>query len=276
MVNVFEYLDYRAFLREAHEAIKKQKPIFSIRYISGKVGLNPGYIAKVLNGQVHLGIKNISAFSKVFGLEGKEQEYFEELVHFGRAKNESEIEQRFEKLQSIKGVEFRTVADDNVEFYQNWYHMAIRSLVSIYPFDGKNFRKLGSLISPPISGKQAKESIQLLENLKMIYQDENGIYTVSEQFISTGDKWMSPFIRNYQKKTMELAANSLDIHSKSMRDISTATICYSAKDMPFLQERVNLFRQELMRMSENIEDHDTVMQINIQVIPTAIIPGDAS
>ena len=272
MINIYEYLDYRSFLHDYWQEAKRKKPYFSIRFIAKRVGLNPGYVIKVLHSQVHLGINNILSFAELLGLKDKELAYFEELVHFGRAKNEKEIEQRYERLNSIKGIRMRTVADNEAEFYQNWYNMAIRSLISIYPFNGKNFRKLGSLLTPAITASQARQSIKLLEKLNLIKKGSDGIYILTEQFVSTGEKWMSPIIRKYQIKNIELAVESLQKHDKSLRDISTVTMTFAYKYMPELRERVRKFRQELLKMSNDLSDEDSVIQLNIQVFPSAILP----
>jgi uncharacterized protein (TIGR02147 family) len=181
------------------------------------------------------------------------------------------MERRFERLQAIKGIKFRTVADGAVDFFRDWYHMAVRSLISIYPFDGKEYRKLGSMLTPAITARQARESIQLLDSLGLIARDKSGVYRVTGQFISTGEKWMSPVIRDYQKKTMELAQASLEVHRKDLRDISTVTMTFSTKQLPALRERIRAFRQELLLMSQDIKDEDCVMQLNIQFFPTAMI-----
>jgi uncharacterized protein (TIGR02147 family) len=273
MINIFEYLDYRQFLKDCYEEEKKEKPFFSYRYISAKVGLNPGYIVKLFQGKIQLGVKNISAFADLFNLQEKKREYFVELVLFGRAKNQTEIEIRFERLHSIKGLKFRTVADDIVEFYSKWYNMVIRSILSIYPFDGKDYRKLASMLSPPISAGEARDSIQLLEKLELVRKDSEGFFRPTEEFISTGEKWTSALIRDYQKKNMELAADSLLRHPKKMRDISTVTMTFSTKDMEALRERVKQFRQELLMMSKDVLDEDSVVQLNIQVFPVALLDG---
>jgi uncharacterized protein (TIGR02147 family) len=270
---LFEYLDYRQLLKDFYEEQKKTKPFFSYRFISGRVKLNPGYLVKLFQGKIQLGRKNIPAFADLMNLQGKERDYFTELVHFGRAKHQDEIERRFERLQSIKGIRFRTVADNTVEFYQQWYHMAIRSLISIHPFDGKNFKKLSSMLTPPITAKQARESIRLLEKLKLIARREDGIYMVTDQFISTGEKWTSAAIQNYQKKNMELGIASLENHDKKLRDISTVTMPLSLRDMDALRERIRLFRQELLLISKEGTAEDSVFQLNVQLFPVAFCSG---
>lgn len=269
MINIFEYFDYRQFLKDFYEEEKKSKRWFSYRYISAKVHLNPGYLIKVFQGKIHLGLKNVETFADLIHLEGKEREYFAELISFGRAKNQNEIEQRFERLQSIKGIPFRTVADNKSDFFAEWYPMAIRSLLSIQLFDGKNYRTLGSMLTPKITAKEARTSVLLLEKLGMIIRDEDGIYRVTEQFISTGSQWTSAVIRNYQKKNIELSVAALDNHPKELRDISSVTMTIPIKDMESIRERIRQFRQELLRLSQDCTNDDAVMQLNIQLFPVA-------
>ena len=269
MIKIFEYFDYRQLLKDFYEHEKKSKPWFSYRYISAKVNLNPGYIVKVFQGRIHLGVKNIGPFADLMNLEEKEREYFSELVYFGRAKNQNEIEQRFERLQSIKGIRFRTIADSKSDFFAQWYHMSVRSLISICPFDGKNYRALASMLSPKITAQEARTSVRLLEKLGMIVRGEDGIYRVTEQFISTGDHWTSAVIRNYQKKNIELSIAALENHPKELRDISSVTMTIPLKNIAVVRERVRQFRQELLLMSQDSTIDDAVVQLNIQMFPVA-------
>jgi uncharacterized protein (TIGR02147 family) len=147
--------------------------------------------------------------------------------------------------------------------------MAVRSLLSIYPFEGKNYRALASMLSPKITAKDARASVRLLEKLKMIVRGEDGIYRVTEQFISTGDHWTSAVIRNYQKKNIELSAAALEHHPKELRDISSVTMTFPIKDIDLIRERVRQFRQELLLMSQDSKSDDAVMQLNIQLFPVA-------
>lgn len=271
---VFDYLDYRVFLKDYWQLEKKRRPHFTLRLISSRIGINPGYIAKVFNGQVHLGIKNVDAIAKLFNLEDKEREYFIELVHFGRAKDENEIALRFERLQEIKGVEFRTIADDTVDFYRNWYPMTIRSLLSIHKTTEKDIRRISSMLRPQVSTDKVRESIKLMENLSMVVKDEDGVYQVTEQFISTGEKWNSKVIRDYQKSMIELGNRAIDEIDAEIRDISTVTMSVSLDILPEIRERIKQFRHDLLLMSQESNDDNAVMQLNIQLFPSALTEGD--
>lgn len=271
MKNLFEYTDYRLFLHEHYEETRLKKPYYSYRFIAGKVGINAGFIFRLFTGKTHLGLKKIDAFADLCGLEGKNRAYFSEMVRLGRAKREQDIQQSLKRLQSIKGVQFTTLAEDQISFFNSWHTMPMRSLLSIYPFNGKNYRRLGGMMVPPLTAAEAKKSIQLLERLGLIRRNAEGIFEVTDTFVSTSEKWSSLAIHQYQKTTIELSHHALDKVPKDKRDISTVTFTCSTRHLPALRERLQEIRDEMVMLSKEFRDEDCVMQLNLQLFPAAIV-----
>lgn len=271
MKEIFEYTDYRLYLRDFYEYTKQSKPYYSFRFIASRVGINPGFIFRLMSGKVHLGLKKIEIFADLINLSGRQRDYFVELVRLGRAKRNEDIQECLKRLQSIRGVQFTTIADDQLEFFGKWYHMAMRSLLSIYPFDGKNYRRLGAMLIPPLTADEARESVNLLTRLGLVHHGPDGIFKVINMFISTKEKWSSTAIHQYQKSSIELSLKSLEDLSKDMRDISTLTFTFSKKQMETLKERLQEIRQEILMLSQDSPDEDCVMQLNLQLFPAAIV-----
>jgi uncharacterized protein (TIGR02147 family) len=167
----------------------------------------------------------------------------------------------------------RPVEEYQYAFYQKWYHSAIHALLSIYEFKGE-FKKLASILSPSITAKQAQESILLLKKIGMITIGEDGVYLPIDAFVTSGDKWHSVAIREFQKETINLSSQALDLYAKELRDISSITVALSAHDLPEIRERIRQFRQSILSL-ENDNKPDTVYQINIQVIPVTQTLGGA-
>jgi uncharacterized protein (TIGR02147 family) len=122
-------------------------------------------------------------------------------------------------------------------------------------------------MSPSISIKEAKESIQLLLDLGFIQKKATGKYEVQDARITTGDKWQSVAIRNFQEECLKLASESLTRHPKEIRDISTVTMTLSSKNIEEVRARVKELRQSLLHLHSEGEDPDSVYQVNIQVFP---------
>jgi uncharacterized protein (TIGR02147 family) len=271
MKEIFEYTDYRLYLRDFYEYTKKQKPYYSFRFIASRVGINPGFIFRLMSGKTHIGPKKIEVFAELLELQGKQCEYFIELVRLGKAKRDEDIEESLKRLQLIRGVQYTTIADDQMEFFSKWHHMAMRSLLSIHPFDGKNYRRLGAMLVPSLPADDARESVNLLVRLGLVHLDKNGFFEVADTFISTKEKWSSVAIQDYQRTSIELSLKALEDLPKNVRDISTVTFTCSKNQLEILRERLQEIRQEMLMLSQDCQDEDHVMQLNLQLFPAAIV-----
>lgn len=269
MQSIYSYFDYQQFIREYYEEKKKEASFFSYRYFGAKLGLDAGFLVKVLQGKMHVSLKSIPSFAEYFKFDKKQAEYFETLVRYCRAESGSEIISCFERLLSLKGVNANSLVGNQYEFYQKWYYPAVRELIGIYDFNG-DFAALAKKLSPAISVKEAKKAITLLDRLKLIRKCDTGRYVQTDRFITTNDKWKSAAIHSFQKETIRLAGESLDRHPKEIRDISTITISVSHKDFDEIRRRIGEFRQSLLQMT-NDNEADCVYQINIHAIPLSQI-----
>jgi len=276
MALLLQSLDYRAWLKARSEEIKQEKPYFSYRYVGLKLGLDSGHVARVFTGQAHLAVKHIPQLADLFGIVGREREYFEELVRFCRARSDAEAQRHYDRMQSIRGLEFRTVADDQAEYFEEWYHMALRSLLSIADFRGKSFAEIGARLQPSIAAAQAQHSLELLQRLGLVEALAHGGYRVTDSMVSTGENWKTPIIRKYQKTLIQMSADAIERCHKSERDISSLTLPFSRKTLPILQDRLRELRQEMLKLSQDCTDADSIYQINLQLYPAAyLLDGEA-
>ncbi len=274
-MNIYDYFDYRKYIKDYYEMKKKDHAYFSFRFMGQKLQIDPGYLVKVMQGKYHLSQKTIPLVAALFKLSEKESAYFETLVHFGKAKSNEETKIFFEKLLSFKDVRVKRLESYQFEFYQRWYYSAIRSLLGFYDFTG-DFNELANLLSPPISVKEAKNAINLLEKTGLIEQQSDGKYNLKNTMITSGEDWKSIAIRQFQKETILLAAESIDRHDKSIRDISTVTIAVSQNDIEEIKAMAKEFRASILKFAEDCTEPQRVYQLNIQFIPlTEVTKGKA-
>lgn len=272
MKKIFEYFDYQKYMRDFYEEEKRNKPHISFRYLGNRMDLDPGFLLKVIQGKHHLAKRSIGSVCKFFKFSEKEARYFDVLVSYNKAKTNSDIKLYFEKLMTLRGPNTRPVEQSQYAFYQKWHHSAIHALLSIYEFRG-DYKRLASLLSPSISVKQAQESIRLLKKIGLVMHGEDGIYRPTDEFVTSGERWQSAAIREYQKETIKLSAQALDLHPKEIRDISTVTVALPLRDLPEIREKIRQLRQSILS-HENENKPDTVFQVNIQLIPLTNQLGD--
>src|SRR3954468_7248338 len=85
-VRVYDFLDYRAYLRAHYEAAKRTQRSFSFRSFAKLAGLrSPNFLKLVIEGERNLGADSVPRFSVALGLEASEAEFFSDLVAFNQA-----------------------------------------------------------------------------------------------------------------------------------------------------------------------------------------------
>lgn len=266
-INIFSYYDYHKYLQDYYEKRKAIDSYFSYRYISNKVNLDHGLIIKIFQGKRHLSRRSIINFVKILNLTKNKAEYFELLVLFGRAKSEQEIKHYFEKILTYSDLGERTIDADSYEFYQKWYYTAVREVLHMYKFTG-DYENLASLLEPSISISEAKQAVKLLLRLNFIYKNSStGFYELTDKFITTGKVWKSFAIRQFQSETMSLAQRAIEKIPIQERNISTITFTLDRFGLDQVNEKINQFQKDLLKIASSCNNVNRVYQVNLQVFP---------
>ena len=266
MTNIYEYLDYQQFLQDYIESKKKETPWFSFRYFALKLNMDHSNLVKIVLKKRHASKKNAIDMAKFLKFNVKETDYFVTLVEFNKAKNQAKSRQLLEKLIAIKNISLTKLEPNQYDYYRQWYNTVIYTLIDFYEFRG-DFAALAAAVNPPISIKQAKESIELLENLGLVSRESDGRYIQTKKMITTGQSWHSVAIQTFQEEMMKRAMNSLLTHPRTVRDISTLTMSLSQADMEAIREVTQQYRASVIKIINESEKSDSVYQLNVQFFP---------
>ena len=272
MANIFDYIDYRRFLRDAYEERRKENAKFSYRFIAGKVGFSsPGFFANVLSGKKDISLKLALKFAELFRLNRKEKEYFEALVLFNKSADPAEKKVYLDRLQALRGSNVKKVEAHQWEYFEKWHHAVVRELIALKPFRG-DFRALAAMVNPPISIQDARKSVELLERLGLIRKESDGVYERTDAAISAGDAVSQALITGFQVQAMDLAKHALENMPKSARSFSTLTMSISEPTYLAMLEELRAFRRRLLDMAQASDDVDRVYQMNFHVFPLTRLP----
>jgi len=261
-VHVFDYLDYRAFLRDYYRDQKANGRAFSFRAFAQRAGIRSfNFLQLVMKGQRDLSAQMALHFAKGCGLKGHQAEYFCEIVAFGQAKTSEERNRAYERLARFR--QFRTahkLEPAQAAYHGKWFIPAIRELVALPDFV-EDPKWIASSLRPAISPAQAKEALSVLVDLGLIVRDAEGFLRQSEPLITTGEGPLGHHIVNYHRAMLEQAGLALDDVPREERDISSLTLCVSDRAFQLICERMNAFRRELLQLAELDRPADRVVQI---------------
>jgi uncharacterized protein (TIGR02147 family) len=266
---VFAYLDYHTFLRDSYGARKAANRAFSHRYIAGRLGCNPAYYLKVFQGKRELSGKMILKVAELLGLGRKETEYFENLVHFNKAKGSRDKAHFFERLSSLRSSKLAKVEESRYEFYEKWYYVAVLELLDYHPFKG-DYDALARLLTPAIKPREARKAIEVLERLGFIRRNGQRTYEKTETLITAGEGWKSEFIANFLLTAMDLAKEALVRQAPAKREIAAQTVSISAASFEIIREKMKGLRRDVLELAKRDAKADRVYQINLQAFPLAL------
>ncbi len=269
---IFEYLDYREFLKDYYQQKKNANPSFSLRVFSDKIGFKAkDFISRIMNGEKNLSIQSIPKVAKGLKLGKHETSFFMSLVKFNQARSMDERNTAFEEMQEVlKVIRFAEkqylLGHCQYLIFSHWRHLTIRSLIGMFGFNG-DYKTLAKQVSPKITVTEAKESVQLLEESMLIKKDTEGNYKLTDSAITTGDRTSRLALRGFHQHCLKLGADSIDREPPDSRHISGLTLGISKESYHRIVERVNAFRKEIALIAEEDSDADKVYQMQFLLFP---------
>ena len=267
MKPIFEYSDYRLFLRDYLLEARSRGGILTYEELGRRVGFaSKGFVTQIIQGKCNIPKDKIRTFGRALGLKKKEQRYFELLVRFDQAKTHRAKNESFQKLTSRFKTRIRHIGPDKYEFYRTWYYSAIRSLLAYHPFTG-DYKNLAQQLTPAITPGQARKAVELLTRLSLIVIKEDGYYHLTDRILSTGDSIGSIALANFQRATMDLAKEALERFQKPERDSSTLTLGLSKEGYRAASQKIAALRKDLLDIARFDRKIDRVIQINLHAFP---------
>lgn len=262
------YLDYRVWLKDAYEARKQETAFFSYRFMAGRLEIDAGQLVKILQGKLHMHERVIPRVLKLFSLDGRDADFFQELVVFTKAKGRKETSESFNRLMDLKGLDARTMEDRHAAYYLDWRHTVVRSLIGITTFRG-DFEALGRMCDPTLSAEEARQSVELLESLELVRRDERGVWRLRDAHIVQGASVPRQAVRKFQADVLQLAERALDEIPPSDREISTQTIAIGSQELPVLRGWVADFWRQVQLLSQNSRAPDRICHVGVMMFPVA-------
>jgi uncharacterized protein (TIGR02147 family) len=267
---VFEYLDYREFMKDHYNSSKEQHQFLSFRYIEQKTGIDASYYAKVINKQKHIGVSSIPSLAHFFHFNKQQTDYFTHLVSFCKARKKEQIEYHFNKLLYLRDPTSKHLEEKKYRYFQQWHTVVIRELLNTIEYKGDH-HDLASRVEPQICALQARQSIKLLEELGLVEVDNDGRYHITDQFLTTEKTLRSIAVREFQRSMIRLAGEAIDRFGPEERDISSLTISTSRACLELIREKLERTRKEILQIVAEHEDVvEDVYQLNIQIFPVSV------
>lgn len=266
-VTVFGYFNYRRYLEDYYRYRKSLNPNFSHRYFARRAGYNSsGLYLLLVNGKQNLTPAFLPKFAKAMELGPRETEFFRLMVDFTHAESAAAKQAILDLMVELLPSGTKELRREQADYYRSWHNVAVREALSV--LDVRNtYGELAAFITPALTLKQAKASVQLLASLGLIKRNAKGVWRATNAVLASTLEISPLHVRQFQKSMMDLAKDALDNFPKETRNICCSTFSISAHGM----ERINLKITRLLKDIEDVvrsdEREDQIFQLNLQLFP---------
>jgi uncharacterized protein (TIGR02147 family) len=266
--SVYEYVDYRAFMRDHFAASKSVMPQYSFRYLSRKAGFaSSNFLKLVMDGSRNLGPAAVEKVAKAMKLGASEADFFASLVALGQAATVAERNRAFERVAANRRFRAARKLDGPLfEYLTHWYYPVVRELAARDDFQ-EDPAWIVSQIRPAIEPRQAKAALATLEKLGLLVRGAAGTLARGEASLTTGHEVRSVVVPAYHLQMIEQAAKAVERVVPEERDVSALTVCIKESTLADLKARIHRFREEMMDRCDSEESPERVYQLCIQLFP---------
>lgn len=267
-VDIFNYTDYRTFLKDYYTYRKGQNHHFSYRSFGQRTGVAPSVLKDIITGRRNLTLSIMQRYASAMKLTNREIRYFETLLRFANSKKNTEKNEAFVDMIRMRGkTGIKFLGIEHYEFFSKWYHSAVRELVTLPDFN-EDPEWIAKRLKPQITPSQVKKSLELLLSTGILTRDRKGNLIQKDAVISSEYEMASAALRNFQSQMIKLAGDAVEKIPRQQREISSLTLGMSERFYERLKERIRIFKEKILNMIiEDNSDSDTVYQVNFQLFP---------
>lgn len=281
---VFEYENYRAFLKDWFAEQKAKRATFSHRYFAQRAGFaSSSFCSHVMEGHKNLSVESIGKMAKGLSLSGRAAQYFEALVLCNQAQTLADREEYRLRLSRLRrSSQLYKVNKHQFSFYDQWYFPVIREL-AVYADWHDDYVTLAGMVIPSITAEEARSAVESLISLGLLIRSEEGSLQQSAATISAEN--VPPVLYRSMKKTFLVRGlEAADRFSSPQLHHSSVTLSYTQAGYERARALIDTLRRDLLTLAEEDNGAERVYQANlqlfpltesfVQVSPTAPPPGD--
>jgi len=168
---------------------------------------------------------------------------------------------------AMRDVHRMDLGERQLDYFRDWWIAAVRGVLEMV--EGRpNPAEISRQLEPTVTEEQVESALRILRELGLVKKGASGRLLVAEPHLSVSpSEEKVRVVRQYQRLSLGLAAESLDRFPPVVRDVTTLTMAVDQK--VFLQVRGMLqeCRRLIQKSCEDAKKPDRVMQLVMGYFP---------
>lgn len=259
---LFDYLDFRKYLRDFYEFNKKYTPGFSHQMICEEVKLGSrSHFFDIMYGR-RLTDKFLPRYVRLLALESKSAEYFRALVHYDQSRTDTQRREAFQILSTLSpNLETLKLDAQFVQLFSEWYQPV---LLALLPLHRKERRPevLCKYFRPRITAHQCEQALVLLQELGLARYGKGG-WNLGRKFLTCSATVKELALKPFHRTMQEFGIYHYD-HHYDEQVFSTLTINTTQQIKKKIEDLLRDTRSQILAMVKEEPREETVLQVNMQ------------
>ena len=265
--SIYQYVDYRAFLKDRFQWTQTQDNSFSQRKLARTAGFaNPGFFNEVIQGRRKLSPAAIDRMGRGLSLEANETEFLRVLVAYTEAKSLDEKEAAHHRLEQRRNRHFfRRLNQSQSKYYLDFNYPLVRAAIEACDFRG-NYQVLGDFLRPPMAAASVKRYVRDLCEWGLVEQGRDGHYQVTHSYLEPPEEMRDALVR-LQQAWLSQTVFQINSVPAGERHVSSALLTVSEPTYKAILQHIEKVREEILRLVRDDKEVDRVVLFNIQILP---------
>lgn len=263
--DLFQYMEYRAYLSAYVEWKLQANPQFSRRAFSQKYFGSTGILYSVIGGDRDMGPKLRLRCAAALAMSERENEYFDLLVQHNQARTDMERNFLFNLLSKFRNSKPWEVRENQHRYYSKWYYAVVFNYLGLDQKKGRPV-EIAADIHPPLSVEQVEEAIELLLDLELIRKSEGG-YALTRNHLVSGDAFRGEVALEYNRQIHSLSDELVKGGFRRFKAYNTQVMTVSEVSLRAIREKYGNFQEEVQDIVAKDKATDKVCTMVFQIIP---------
>lgn len=264
---IFDYHDYRKYLRDWLEFSKSQATKHSLRSLARAAGLSPAYLSMILAGTRNFSLESLEQLIPILELTPQEEQHLRNLKVIADSENQEERMLALGALQRASG--YRDNHSRELEAYRyltNWYYVAIREAVNLPDFKADP-HWIKDKLKFSVSIAEIQTALDFLIAHKFIVKNTRGNYELPQKQIDCFGGVYKIALSEFHKEMFGLASQSIDATPRQKRNITFHTMAIAEKNFEKLREILDSALVQVEKMGAAESTPDSVYHVTFACFP---------
>ena len=185
---------------------------------------SPSFLRDIIDGRRNITNQHLERFEKTLGLDDDEFAFFIDMVTLDQSKDDDERRRAYERIAAAQRMHSaRLLEGESYQYILRWECPAIREL-ALRPDFQYSPEWISKALLPNISETRAKEALDILAELKMLTQNEDGSITLSEGTLATPVEVFDLAAQKYHQEMLRLASEAMERFAPDERHLMGLTV----------------------------------------------------